>query len=69
MGSIKKDGQYNKDGLCEYFDEEGNLTKSETWENGKLVDKDKEQKEMSQERQKKIDTQAEEFKSNQDELF
>ena len=31
-----------KDGLCEYFDEEGNLTKSETWENGKLVDKDKE---------------------------
>ena len=35
-----KDGE--PDGLCEYFDEEGNLTKSETWENGKLVDKDKE---------------------------
>ena len=62
-----KDGE--PDGLCEYFDEEGNLTKSETWENGKLVDKDKEQKEMSQERQKKIDTQAEEFKNNQEELF
>jgi len=27
-----------KDGLWEYFDEEGNLTKSETWEKEKLVE-------------------------------
>ena len=27
-----------KDGLWEYFDEKGNLTKSETWENGKLIE-------------------------------
>jgi antitoxin component YwqK of YwqJK toxin-antitoxin module len=27
-----------KDGLWEYFDKEGNLTKSETWENEKLVE-------------------------------
>ena len=25
-------------GHCEFFDEEGNLTKTETWENGKLIE-------------------------------
>ena len=37
MGSIKKDGQYNKDGLWEYFDEDGKLTKTEEYNNGKLI--------------------------------
>ena len=37
--SLKGNYKNNKcDGLWEHFDEEGNLTKSETWENGKLIE-------------------------------
>jgi len=31
-----KDGE--QDGLYEEFDEDGNLTKTETWENGEVVE-------------------------------
>ena len=37
--SLKGNYKNNKcDGLWEHFDEEGNLTKSETWENGKMIE-------------------------------
>ena len=40
-GQLMLKGNYKNnesDGLWEVFDEEGNLTKSETWENGKLIE-------------------------------
>ena len=39
-GQLKQKGNYKNGelhGLCEYFDEDGKLTKTESWENGKLV--------------------------------
>ena len=39
--SLKFRASYKKgvlNGLCQYFDEGGNLTKSETWKNGKLIE-------------------------------
>ncbi|SVB39486.1 uncharacterized protein METZ01_LOCUS192340 [marine metagenome] len=39
--SLKFRASYKKgvlNGLCQYFDEGGNLTKSEIWENGKLIE-------------------------------
>ena len=41
ISQLKKKENYKNgcyDGPCEYFDEDGNLTKSETWENGKLIE-------------------------------
>ena len=40
-GQLKQKGNYKNGelhGHCEFFDEEGNLTKTETWENGKLIE-------------------------------
>tara|TARA_B110000014_G_C19729925_1_gene381194 strand:- start:157 stop:300 length:144 start_codon:yes stop_codon:yes gene_type:complete len=40
-GQLRSKGNYKnekKEGLWEHFDEEGELTKSETWENGKLIE-------------------------------